>query len=177
MPSSDRPLPRRIAAALETSAVLDRPVRKLRALARPLDLLPRVRRLLGGAPIGHAAHPVLTDVPIGLWTSSTVLDLVGHGSAHPEADRLLGLGVLAAVPAAVTGVVDWSASRERVQRVGVAHAALNSVALTLYATSWVLRRTGRRPLAVALSLTAGAVVGASGYLGGHMAFVQRAPQS
>ena len=149
----------------------------LRKVAQPLERVPSLRALLRGAPIGHPAHPLLTDVPIGLWLSSTVLDLVGGRPARPASDRLLGLGVLAAAPMALTGVADWAASGERVQRVGAAHALLNSVAVGLYATSWCLRRTGRRQLGTALSLAAGGVLGASGYLGGHMAFVQRAPQA
>jgi len=175
--SAQNALPRRIATGLETSPALDRPARALRVLAKPLDSLPRIRGVLAGIPFGHAVHPVLTDIPIGLWTSSTVLDLVGHESSRAASDRLLGLGVLAAAPAALTGLVDWSSSRQRVQRVGAAHALLNGVALTLYSTSWLLRRRGRRRLAVVVSLAAGGAVGSSGYLGGHMAFVQRAPQA
>jgi len=170
------PLPRRIATSLETSVGLDRPARAVGRLARPLEQLPRLRAVLRGGPIGHAAHPLLTDVPIGLWASSTVLDLVGRESARDASDLLLGLGILAAAPAAVTGLADWTSSGPRVQRVGLVHALLNTVALALYAVSWLLRRRAQRRLGVALSLAAGGVVGASGYLGGHMAFVQRAPQ-
>ena len=174
--SPQRPLPRRIATTLETSVDLDRPARAVGRLTQPLERLPRLRSVLRGGPIGHAAHPLLTDVPIGLWMSSTVLDLVGHESARAASDRLLGLGILAAAPAALTGLADWSSSGPRVQRVGLVHALLNSVALAVYTGSWLLRRRGHRRLAVALSLAAGGAVGASGYLGGHMAFVQRAPQ-
>ena len=174
--SPERALPRRITTGLETSAGLGRLARALGKVAEPLERFPRIRALLRGSPIGHPAHPLLTDVPIGLWTSSTVLDLVGGGEARSASDRLLGLGILAAAPAALTGLADWAASGQRVQRVGTAHALINSVALGLYTTSWLLRRRGRRRLGVAVSLAAGGAVGASGYLGGHMVFVQRAPQ-
>lgn len=62
-----------------------------------------------------------------------------------------------------------------VRRVGALHAALNSVALAMYTTSWLLRRRNRRAAGVAVSLAAGAALGASGYLGGHMVLVQRSP--
>src|SRR6185312_2248481 len=120
------------------------------------------------------AHPLLTDLPIGLWVSSTTLDLVGPRDGR-AADRLLGLGILSAVPAALTGLTDWRGEGRPVRRVGALHAALNTVALSLYTGSWLLRRRDRRALAVALSLAGGAVVGASGYLGGHMVLIQRSP--
>ena len=177
MPSTHHhPLPRRLTTALETSTALDAPTRALRHVAGLLDRAPRVRALLRGAPLGHAAHPLLTDVPIGLWLSSTALDLVGSRRARTDADRLLALGVVAAVPTAVTGLADWAVSGARVQHVGTAHALLNNVALSMYAGSWVLRKRGRRGTGVLVSLAAAGVVGVSGYLGGHMAYVQRAPQ-
>src|SRR3954468_3862156 len=166
---------RRIATSWETSASLDGARRWLDGLARNLEDAPGLVAVLRGAPLGHPAHPVLTDAPIGLWASATVLDLMGPDAARAGADRLLGLGVVAAVPTAVTGLADWAASGARVQRVGIVHAGLNNVALMLYGTSWVLRRRGRRGPGVAVSLLAGGVVLASAYLGGHMAYVQRAP--
>ena len=30
---------------------------------------------LRGRPLGHALHPLMTDVPIGCWTSAALLDL------------------------------------------------------------------------------------------------------
>ncbi len=167
-------------ARLETTPALDRPAAAARALAAPLLGEPRVAALLRGAPIGHAAHPLLTDLPIGLWVSSTALDLLAPVAGHRAADRLLGMGVLAVAPTALTGLVDWATTEVRdpaVRRVGVAHAALNVVATTLYGTSWLLRRRGRRTAGVAVALVAGSVLGASGYLGGHMTVVRHAPHS
>src|SRR6188474_2615963 len=53
---------------------------------------------LRGEWLGHALHPALTDIPIGFWTSSFVLDFLGGKRARPASQRLIGLG-LAAVPA------------------------------------------------------------------------------
>lgn len=165
-------------ARLESAPGLDGPAASLRAWAEPLLREPKVAAALRGAPIGHAAHPLMTDLPIGLWLSSSVLDLLAPVAGRRAADRLLGLGVLAIAPTAVTGLVDWAATEDRdpaVRRVGVAHAVLNVVATTLYGTSWVLRRRGRRGAGVAVALFAGGVLGASGYLGGHMAVVRHSP--
>lgn len=168
------PLPRRLATAAERNAALDPLVRLVQPAADALSAAPGLRSLLRGRPLGHAAHPLLTDLPLGLWTSSTVLDLCGPRDGR-AADRLLGLGILSAAPAAMTGLVDWQGEDRPVRRVGALHAALNSVALALYTTSWLLRRRDHRAAGVAVSLAAGGVLGASGYLGGHMVLVQRSP--
>ncbi|QZN85194.1 DUF2231 domain-containing protein [Cellulomonas sp. C5510] len=167
--SSDESPALRAVRRLEQATGVDAAVDRLQpAVLSALRAAPGVARLLHGVPLGHAAHPLLTDLPIGFWVSSTVLDLAGGRGLHRAADRLLGLGVLSAVPASVTGVADWAVSDRRAQRVGAAHAALNNVALGLYGASWLLRRRGRRGLGVAVALGAGGVLGASGYLGGHM---------
>lgn len=167
--SSDESPALRAVRRLEHATGLDAAVDRLQPAVRSaLRSAPGVARLLHGRPLGHAAHPLLTDAPIGFWASSTVLDLAGGSGSHRAADRLLGLGVLSAVPASVTGLADWAVSDRRTQRVGTVHAGLNTVALGLYATSWLLRRRGHRGLGVAVALGAGGVLGASGYLGGHM---------
>ncbi|MBO3093487.1 DUF2231 domain-containing protein [Cellulomonas dongxiuzhuiae] len=159
----------RAVRALQDSPALDPVVERVRpVVTQLLERRPRLAALLHGRPLGHALHPLMTDAPIALWSSAVVLDLTGGASARPHADRLLGLGVLAALPTSLTGLADWSASGRRTQRVGAAHAVLNSAALALYATSWVLRRRGSRGAGVAASLAATGAVGVSGYLGGHM---------
>ena len=170
MRPSTSPLPRRLAEAAETSPTLESLARALRPVADAVTAPPAWRALLRGTPVGHAAHPPLTDLPIGFWVSSSVLDVVGPDDGR-SADRLLGLGVLAALPTALTGLADWRRGGDRVRRVGALHAALNTVGLALYSTSWVLRRRGHRAAGVVLSLAGGGVTAASGYLGGHLVLV------
>jgi hypothetical protein len=38
----------------------------------------QVKNLLNGTWLGHPAHPALTDIPIGAWTTT----LAGHGRAE-----------------------------------------------------------------------------------------------
>ena len=161
----------RAARSLESSDALDAVIERWQPrVAAVLERRPELAARLHGRDLGHALHPLMTDLPIGLWMSATTLDLVGGDSARPHAERLLGLGILAALPTSLTGLADWAVSGRRTQRVGVAHAALNSVALGLYAGSWVLRRRGAHPAGVVASLLATGAVSASGYLGGHMSF-------
>ena len=174
MAPSPSPLPRRLAEAAEVSRSLDSLAAALRPAADALASAPGWGSLLRGRSVGHALHPTLTDVPIGLWLSSSVLDLAGQESRR-SADRLLGLGILAAAPTALTGLADWRRGGDRVRRVGALHAVLNTGGLALYTASWLLRRRGRRGAGVAVSLLATGVVGVSGYLGGHMILVLDSP--
>ena len=154
---------------LESLSALDPVVRTVRPFADALVADPARRDLLRGAWLGHPLHPVLTDLPIGLWTSATVLDVVGGRTARPAARRLLGLGLLAAAPTAWTGWADWSALGEREQRVGVVHASTNALAVVLFASSWLARRRGDHRRGQALGLAATTALGVGGYLGGHLA--------
>jgi uncharacterized membrane protein len=153
---------------LEGLTALDPVVRAVRPLAGALVADPVRRDLLRGAWLGHAVHPILTDMPIGLWTSATVLDLLGGQGARPAAQKLVGLGILTAVPTAITGWAEWSGTEERVQRVGVVHAVSNAAAIGLFAASYRARRNDQHVRGKALALVASSALGFGGYLGGHL---------
>jgi uncharacterized membrane protein len=157
-----------LAQQIEGLSALDPAVRAVRPLADKLVEDPQRAQLLRGTWLGHALHPILTDVPIGFWTSAVVLDLVGGRGARGPARRLIGLGVVAAVPTAVTGWAEWSGTGQREQRVGVVHAASNVLALSLFTASWRARRAERHLRGVALGLAASSALGVGGFLGGHL---------
>lgn len=161
------------AESLENLTALDPVVDAVRPLADALVADPFRRDLLRGAWLGHAVHPILTDVPIGFWTSAVVLDLVGGRGARKPAQRLVGLGVLSAVPAALTGWAEWSGTGQREQRVGVAHAVSNAAAVVLFTASWRARRNRRHLTGVAIGLLASGALGAGGFLGGHLASARK----
>ena len=125
--------------------------------------------MLRGEWLGHAVHPMLTDVAIGTWTSASVLDLLGGPDSSAAAQRLIGTGLLAAGPTAWTGWAEWSAAGSRDKRVGLVHAVTNAVAIGVYAASWLARRRGRHGTGARLALAGAAVSGAGAYLGGHLA--------
>lgn len=157
--------------ALESDERLDPAVDALGELTAPLGA-PGLGDVLRGAWLGHALHPSLTDVPLGLWTAASVLDLVGGSSSRPAAQRLLGIGLLTVAPTAASGWAEWHRSDRPAQRVGVAHAALNVAAIGLYAGSWAARRGERHRLGAMLALVGAGTAGAAGYLGGHLAAVR-----
>jgi len=153
---------------LEDVEALDRPVQALEPSIRTLFGEGTRASLLRGEWLGHAVHPVLTDVTIGTWTSASLLDLLGGPDSAAAAKRLIGIGLLAAGPTAWTGWAEWSAAGSRDKRVGLVHAVTNGVAISLYAASWLARRRGRHLSGVRRALAGAAVSGAAAYLGGHL---------
>jgi len=129
-----------------------------------------LRDLLHGVPIGHPAHPILVQVPIGAWLSAALLDRVKGG--EKSADLLIGVGVLSALPAALSGAVDYSEQNPEHARVGFVHSVFNSTAIALFIGSLAARATGRRPLGRLLALAGVSQVSIGGLLGGHIAYHQ-----
>jgi nitrite reductase/ring-hydroxylating ferredoxin subunit len=112
-------------------------------------------------------------VVIGSFLSVSLLDLLG--AEGKSAQRLLGVGLVAAAPTALTGVNDWADSEiadDAVRRVGLVHASSNTSALLLYGASLAARRRGARGRGAMLALAGTAVMTVSGYLGGHMSYVR-----
>lgn len=155
-------------------------LRAIDAVARPLAAGVRrtlgagpVKRVLSGAPVGHALHPALTDAVIGAWTSATLLDLIGGRDSATAARRLVGVGLVAALPTALSGLSDWADAAEGdagARRLGAVHAAANVTALTCYALSFAAR-CGGRPGAP-WGLAGAGALSAGGFLGGHLTYVR-----
>jgi nitrite reductase/ring-hydroxylating ferredoxin subunit/uncharacterized membrane protein len=131
-----------------------------------------VKSVLSGTWLGHPLHPVLTDVPIGFLTAATIADVFGGAGAAPAADALTVIGLLAVVPTAASGLADWSDTVGPEQRLGLVHALANAGATTLYLAGVLSRRGGNRGVARLFSLAGLGVLGASGYVGGHLVFAR-----
>ena len=129
-----------------------------------------VGEALSGTWLGHPLHPLLTDVVLGSWTSSLVLDLVGGPKAQPAADKLVAVGILSALPTVAAGVSDWADVSGQARRTGVLHAAGNAAALALFTASLTARRRGCRRLGVGLSLLGAAAAATAGWLGSHLTY-------
>jgi len=126
--------------------------------------------VLSGTWMGHPLHPMLTDLPIGFWTSAFALDLVGGKRSAKAAQRLVALGVLSALPTAAAGLSDWSDTIGDDRRLGTAHALGNTVALAFYVLSWRARRRGHRARGILLGFVGAGAASVGGYLGGHLVF-------
>ena len=123
--------------------------------------------------LGHAVHPLLTDLVLGTWTSASLLDLCGGTESSAAAQRLVGAGLLAVGPTAWAGWAEWLAGGPREKRVGLVHAVTNAFAISLYAASWAARRRGRHGYGARLALAGAAVSGVGGYLGSHLALARK----
>jgi len=140
-----------------------------------------VKNFLHGTWLGHPLHPVLTDVPIGAWTTALVFDTLDAGStgwpwqqtARRRADDAIVVGIVGAVGAALAGLTDWQHTDGKARRTGLAHAALNTLALGLYTGSLVMRKRGARGAGRSLALAGLGVMGASAWLGGRLVYRER----
>ena len=163
------PLVRRV----ESARVLDAPGKLVARTVSGLVGAGKIKQALSGTWLGHALHPLLTDVVIGSFVSASLLDVIGGDDAGPASERLIALGIAAYGPTALTGVSDWADSEpdsDRVRRTGLVHAATNATALTLYVASLAARRRGAHRQGVLVGAAGATVLMAGGYLGGHLAY-------
>jgi nitrite reductase/ring-hydroxylating ferredoxin subunit/uncharacterized membrane protein len=154
-------------------------------------VLPRgpVKDALHGRWLGHQLHPMLVALPIGMFSSASLLDILGGEQSRTAARRLVGAGIVAVAPTAAAGLADWSAlgAFHKPRRVGLLHASLNVAATLMYGGSWLTRRGGNQGSGRTLALGGLLTLMGSGYLGGHLAYsegvgmnrnadLQKAPQ-
>ena len=160
-----------VVAALESATALDPAAKTVARVARRA-LSPRaLKEAVSGTWLGHAVHPLLTDVVIGSFVSASVLDVIGGEGSERASERLIAVGMAAYPPTALTGVSDWSdteAGDPGARRVGIVHAASNALALSLYGASLVARRRGARRRGALLGAGGATALMAGGYLGGHL---------
>jgi uncharacterized membrane protein len=131
---------------------------------------------------GHPIHPMLIPFPIALWATSFLVDLFFYFNRHPTllviSKFLLAAGCIAALVAAIFGIIDWLAiNNGEVKRVANWHARLNIIALIVFAISLFLRMgnysdlVGRKlTIPFLLSLVGVILISISGWLGGELVF-------
>lgn len=167
------PIVRRLIGRVD---LLDRPAGALASAINAVYGPARgLQGILNGTWLRHPLHPLVTDVAIGAWTVTLVLDLLGLAGANGltgGATIALWLGVLAGLGSLLSGLTDWKDTYGLEQRVGFVHGLLMIVVTILYVVSGILRVAGPAdgPAARIIGFVGflGLVVG--GYLGGEMAF-------
>lgn len=157
---------------LEDLESLDRLARPLAQAVSRLTRPTTAMNALSGTWLGHPLHPVLTDVPIGSRVAATALELFGGPSAKKAAKQLVGLGVLAAAPTALSGWSDWSDTYGAEQRVGLAHALDNLRAVLWRSASYAAERRGHHRRGLLFSFAGLGAMSGTAYLGGHLSYVR-----
>jgi nitrite reductase/ring-hydroxylating ferredoxin subunit/uncharacterized membrane protein len=173
--SERRPLPSHLAERLAAVEALDGPAEAIASKVR--DLIPGgpVKDALSGTWLGHALHPLLQLLPLGTFTSAVILDLIGGKDGEASADKLIGTGLLAVVPTAVSGWSDYAdttVADDSVRRIGIVHAAANVAGAALFAGSLAARGRGARGRGKLLALAGMGTLGAGGWLGGHLSYAE-----
>jgi nitrite reductase/ring-hydroxylating ferredoxin subunit/uncharacterized membrane protein len=137
----------------------------------------KIRNSLNGTWLGEPLHVVLTDVPLGAWTVAMAfdaLDLVFNFREFARACATsIGIGLIAAAGAAVTGMTDWSDVGPPARRLGLIHGLLNLSGAALFATSLFLRKKKSRKTGRVVGVLGYAVMGYAAHLGGKMVYEHR----
>ncbi len=137
----------------------------------------KIRNFLNGTWLGEPLHVVLTDVPVGAWTVAMAfdgLDLVFDRREFARAcETSIGIGLLGATGAAVTGMTDWSDVDPPARRLGLIHGLLNLSGAALFATSLFLRKKKSRKTGRIVGVLGYAVMGYAAHLGGKLVYEHR----
>lgn len=137
----------------------------------------QLKNFLHGTWIGHPLHVILTDVPIGAWTTAIIFDALDAMSTRPRyqsaADTAVGIGLVGALGAAATGLTDWQDIDPPARRIGLVHGLLNVASVALFGGSLLARRRGRRASGRSLAALGYAVSTVAARLGGNLVYEQK----
>lgn len=123
----------------------------------------------------HPIHPMLITIPVGLLIFSLVCDLIALFVTNPDVWLIVAFftmvgGFVGALIAAIPGVIDLMSIEEpTIKKIGLTHAALNLIAVTLYAVNIWMRVDGTSASTpLILSIISVILLGISGWLGAEM---------
>ena len=131
---------------------------------------------------GHPIHPMIIPFPFALWTFSLVADVMylWRGNEHwaLTAFYTLAAGLIGGIVAAIPGLIDWLAIKDReVARIANWHARLNIIALIVFAIDFYLRWRNKGQIAeegislpFILSIFGVILISISGWLGGDLSY-------
>ena len=139
--------------------------------------------ILKGTWLGHPLHPILAHIPMAMWPSALIFDLLSLGGVGGyEMVRLsfyaIAFGLAASLLAAPTGLVDWTGIKKEkpAWKIGLGHLILNVIAIVLFAVNLGFRvptfdeATTVTRVPLILSIVGTAILIVSAYLGGRMTY-------
>ncbi|MDI3313474.1 MAG: Rieske 2Fe-2S domain-containing protein [Mycobacterium sp.] len=182
--TQDHKFGRRVLAFIGRQEWLDRPSYRFEhLLSYAFNSLGNARdgvaNFLNGVWLGHPLHPPLASLTSGAIGTAVGLDALSLLPGRPKSElvdasrfarQALGLGILANLAAAVTGVSDWQHTHQEERRVGAVHGVVNLLATGLYVMSWRDRGRGRHLRGIAFSALGYGITLSGSYLGGALVF-------
>jgi uncharacterized membrane protein len=144
-----------------------------------------LKELLQGKWLGHPLHPALVHVPVGLFPTALLCDILSRSGIGGNVLVQTGfcsilVGLIVSLLAAPAGLADWLdiKSGRPAYKIGLWHMALNLVVVVLFAINLALRWNRFRSQAKVevtpfiLSALGTAILLVSAYLGSLMVFDQ-----
>lgn len=141
------------------------------------SILPTVTTESHNKIAGHPAHPIMVTLPLGLFSTAVLFDIVALTTNRRQfalaANLNIATGIVTGLAAAVPGFRDWRTLPQdtRAKRIGRLHGLGNMAVTGLFAASWYLRRNEPdrpTPTTLALELLAFGIAGVTGWLGGEL---------
>lgn len=141
-----RDITERLESVMNGSGVIRAISEPVRGLMNRLFLespLHVIKNLMNGTFLEHPLHPVITDVPVGGWTITLLLDLAallfGVQNLGLASGIALGFANLAALATIITGLFDWMDTDPPDRYVGATHGIIQIVATVLFIISFFMR--------------------------------------
>jgi uncharacterized membrane protein len=129
---------------------------------------------------GHPIHPILVAFPIALLALTPLLDGLAWAGVLADAASAAYLceaaGLIGGGLAAVTGFVDFAKipqAEKAAASTAIIHASLALGMVSLFGVAFALRGTrtaAAGPAVLALELAGAALIGVTGWFGGHLVF-------
>ena len=127
----------------------------------------------------HPIHPMLVAFPLGLWTTSFIVNAIGAVAdnyvLHQVAYYMVLAGCIGALVAAVPGLIDLFTAVPAgtpARAIGIRHAVIHIIALALWVGS-LYARQGGGGMTMTAYITAAialAVTSLGGWLGGTLVY-------
>jgi uncharacterized membrane protein len=142
-----------------------------------------IKSFLQGRFMGHPLHPIAVHLPIGLWATSLVFDILyfsgGNSSFAQFSYYLILIGLVGALLASPMGFADYIdiPKNSEAKKIASLHMILNGVIIAAYICNLYLRY--RQNFSVPSTVTAApfllsvasvSLLSVSGYLGGLLVY-------